>query len=178
MEKIKKTYIKFFNVYSHIADIVKKISTIFCYVLLVSVTSIAGLAVFYRYILNNPIHWSEEISRYILIWLTMVAASIAIKERSHIRLTAFVGRLPNFVSIIIEIVILLIIIGVIIIVTKYSWIMVVKNSVRTYSPSIAISMLWPHTALPVGFSLIIFQSIFVLFENIKILLIEKSCIED
>jgi len=108
----------------------------------------------------------------------MVAASIAIKERSHIRLTAFVGRLPNFVSIIIEIVILLIIIGVIIIVTKYSWIMVVKNSARTYSPSIAISMLWPHTALPVGFSLIIFQSIFVLFENIKILLIEKSCIED
>ncbi|MCK5095565.1 MAG: TRAP transporter small permease, partial [Spirochaetes bacterium] len=105
---------------------------------------------FYRYILNNPIHWSEEISRYILIWLTMVAASIAIKERSHIRLTAFVGRLPNFVSIIIEIVILLIIIGVIIVVTKYSWIMVVKNSARTYSPSIAISMLWPHTALPVG----------------------------
>ena len=175
---MKKTYINFFNVYSHIEDIVKKISTIFCYVLLVSVTSIAGLAVFYRYILNNPIHWSEEISRYILIWLTMVAASIAIKERSHIRLTAFVGRLPNFVSIIIEIVILLIIIGVIIIVTKYSWIMVVKNSTRTYSPSIAISMLWPHTALPVGFSLIIFQSIFVLFENIKILLIEKSCIED
>ena len=175
---MKKTCVKIFNVYSRISDKVKKISTIFCYILLVSVTSIAGLAVFCRYILNNPIYWSEEISRYILIWLTMVAASIAIKERSHIRLTAFVGRLPNVVSIIIEIVILLIIIGVIIIVTKYSWIMVVKNSARTYSPSIAISMLWPHTALPVGFSLIIFQSIFVLFENIKILLIEKSCIED
>ncbi len=175
---MKKTYIKIFSVYSRISDKVIKISTIFCYVLLVSVTSIAGLSVFCRYVLNNPIHWSEEISRYILIWLTMVAASIAIKERSHIRLTAFVGRLPNFISIIIEIVILLIIIGVLIIVTKYSWIMVVKNSSRTYSPSIAISMIWPHTALPVGFSLIIFQSLFVLFENIKTLLIEKSCSED
>lgn len=178
MNTIKKTYIKFFNVYSRIADKIKKISTIFCYVLLVSVTAIAGLAVFYRYILNNPIAWSEEISRYILIWLTMVAASIAIKERSHIRLTAFVGRLPNLVSIIIEITILLIILGVIIVVTKYSWIMVVTKSSRTYSPSIAISMIWPHTALPVGFSLIIFQSLFILFENIKILFIEKSCIED
>ena len=178
MDRVKKGYLKFFAMYSRASDAAQRVCTIFCYVLLVCVTSIAGLAVFYRYVLNNPIHWSEEVARYLLIWLTMVAASIAIKLRSHIRLNAFTRRLRHPVPLIIEIIILLIVIGVIYIVTKYSLLMVLTNSIRTFSPSIAVSMAWPHTALPVGFTLIIFQSVFVLMENINILLGEESFRED
>jgi TRAP-type C4-dicarboxylate transport system permease small subunit len=174
MNKAYKGFQNFYNAYARASDSVQKISTIFCYVLLVSVTAIAGLAVFYRYVLNSPIQWSEEVARYILIWLTMIAASIAIKTRSHIRLTAVVSRLPRLVSLIIEMLIILIIIGILYVVAKYSLLMVVTKSVRTYSPSVAVSMAWPHTALPVGFSLIIFQSVFVLLENIKMIFEAES----
>jgi len=174
MEKIKDAYVRFFDIYSSISEWVKEICVIFCYVLLISVTCVAGLAVFFRYILNNPIIWSEEVSRYTLIWLTMVAASVAIKEKKHINLTAFVRRLPRYISLVIEIAISLIIIGLIGVIAKYSLIMVVTKSIRTFSPSIAISMLWPHTALPVGFGLIIFQSVYVLLDSIRVLLAEGS----
>jgi TRAP-type C4-dicarboxylate transport system permease small subunit len=169
MKKIKKIFLQFFKVYSSFSGIVAKISIIFCYIFLVAVTLIIGLAVFYRYVLNEPIQWAEEIARYLLIWLSLVAASVAVKERKHINLTTVVRRLPQRISLMIEIVLYVIIVFLLTIVAKYSWLMVVTRSVRQFSPSIAISMLWVHSALPVGFCLIIFQSLFILLEDINTL---------
>jgi TRAP-type C4-dicarboxylate transport system permease small subunit len=160
--------------FTHVAEGIKKVSTIFCYGLLVFVTTEAGVAVFYRYVLNSPILWAEEVARYTLIYLTMVASSIAIKDRLHIRLSTVTSRLSRTGSYIVEMVMLLIIIGVICIITKYSLLMVITKSVYTYSPSIAVSMVWAHTALPLGFTLIIIQTVYVLFEDIKLLIEEKS----
>ncbi len=167
---MKRIFLQFFEMYSGFSRIVAKVSIIFCYILLIAVTFIIGLAVFYRYVLNDPIQWAEEIARYLLIWLSLVAASVAIKERKHIHLTTVVRRLPERISLIIEIVLYLIIVVLITIITKYSWLMVVTRSVRQFSPSIAISMLWVHSALPVGFCLMILQSLFILFEDIKLLM--------
>jgi TRAP-type C4-dicarboxylate transport system permease small subunit len=178
MHRVKEFYFKFYHIYSRISEAVNKVCTIFCYGLLIFVTAEAGIAVFYRYVLNNPIMWAEEVARYTLIWLTMIAASIAIKGRSHISLTTVIRRLPKNASIVLDIVMIIIIIVIIYIITKYSLIMVVTKSVNTYSPSIAVSMVWSHTALPVGFGLTIFQSIFILFEDIKMLITEKPSEED
>jgi len=169
---VKKIFLQFFKIYSGFSGIVAKISILFCYILLVSVTAVVGLAVFYRYILNDPLQWAEEIARYLLIWLSLIAASVAIKERKHINLTTVVRRLPKRISLIIEIILYLIIVVLITIIARYSWLMVVTRSVRQFSPSIAISMLWVHSALPVGFCLMLLQSLFILFEDIKILIRE------
>ena len=80
-----------------------------------------------------------------------------------------VERIPQRISLTIEIVLYVIIVVLLVIVAKYSWLMVITRSVRQFSPSVAISMLWVHSALPVGFCLIIFQSLFILFEDIKTL---------
>jgi TRAP-type C4-dicarboxylate transport system permease small subunit len=174
MEKIKQRYLKFFNLFERISEKVKKVCTVFCLILLAFVTSEAGIAVFWRYVLNSPIQWAEEVARYTLIWLTMVAASIAIKERGHISLTTVVRRLSRTTAMYTEIFLVLIIICVITVIAKYSWSMVVSTSVNMYSPSIAISMVWAHSALPLGFALMVWQSLFILFENIKILLTKSS----
>ena len=169
MKKVKTIFLRFFKIYAGFSTIVANISIIFCYIFLVAVTLIVGLAVFYRYILNEPIQWAEEIARYLLIWLSLVAASVAVKERKHINLTTIVRRLPARISLIIEIVLYIIIVILLTVVAKYSWLMVITRSVRQFSPSIAISMLWVHSALPVGFCLIILQSLFILFEDLKTL---------
>jgi len=171
---MKEKFFVLFGAYARVSEGIKKVSTVFCYALLVFVTAEAGVAVFYRYVLNSPIMWAEEVARYTLIWLTMFASSIAIKDRLHISLTTVVSRLSRTASLIIEMFMLLIIVGVIYIITKFSWIMVATKSIKTYSPSIAVSMVWSHTALPVGFVLIIIQSVYVLLEDIKLLIEERS----
>lgn len=167
MARIKEIFLRFFDRYSQFTGLVSRISLIIAYVLLVSVTIVALLAVFYRYVLNDPIQWAEEVARYILIWMTLIAASVAIRERKHVNLTSMLMRLPNKIALIIEIALYLIIIFIIGIIAEQSSIMLITRSIKVLSASLQISMVWAHAALPVGFGLILIQSFYILLEDIK-----------
>jgi TRAP-type C4-dicarboxylate transport system permease small subunit len=165
MTTIKEAYLRFFVIYAQFAGFLSRICLYLTYILLVSVTIIAVLGVYYRYVLIDPLQWAEEIARYILIWMTLIGASIAVKERKHVMLTSVVVRIPERMSLIIEIVFFLIIIFII---------GLIANETKTISPSLQISMVWAHTALPVGFALILIQSFYILFEDIKIFIAKES----
>jgi TRAP-type C4-dicarboxylate transport system permease small subunit len=77
-------------------------------------------------------------------------------------------------ALIIEIVFFLIIIFIIGLIANESIIMVFSRSAKIISPSLQISMVWAHTALPVGFALILIQSFYILFEDIKIFIAKES----
>lgn len=47
-----------------------------------------------RYGFNSGITVSEEVSRWLFIWLTFLGAVVAIKERAHLGTDMFVSRLP------------------------------------------------------------------------------------
>ncbi len=47
-----------------------------------------------RYGFNSGITVSEEVSRWLFIWLTFLGAVVAIKERAHLGSDMFVSRLP------------------------------------------------------------------------------------
>lgn len=74
--------------------IVAKITYFICIALtgIMTVAVIAG--VFFRFVLNAPLAWSEELSRYLMIAITMLASSLAIRERRHVGLTFIIERLP------------------------------------------------------------------------------------
>ena len=40
-----------------------------------------------RYVFNDSLHWSEELSRYLLIWMVNIGISYAVKQKCHVRLT-------------------------------------------------------------------------------------------
>jgi TRAP-type C4-dicarboxylate transport system permease small subunit len=48
-----------------------------------------------RYLFGHPLVWVEELSTYAFIWGAFVGASAGLKERRHIRILSFVGRLPD-----------------------------------------------------------------------------------
>jgi len=39
--------------------------------------------VFFRYVLNQSLFWSEELARFMLVWLTFLGTSVAYKRRAH-----------------------------------------------------------------------------------------------
>ena len=44
--------------------------------------------VIWRYLFNDPLVWSEELARYLFIWISYLSAWVAWKNRSHIALDA------------------------------------------------------------------------------------------
>ena len=60
---------------------------------------ILGIAqVFWRWVLNNPIVWSEEMIRLTYVWICYLGWVIAERADSHIRITIISSRLPKGVQ--------------------------------------------------------------------------------
>lgn len=55
---------------------------------------ITTYTVFTRYVLNIVPSWSEEIPRYLLVWITYLGAGLAIKFKEHISLDVFFNLMP------------------------------------------------------------------------------------
>ncbi len=52
------------------------------------------LQVIFRFVLNNPLFWSEELARIMLIWIGMAGIGYGIKMDSHVKMEAFFNRMP------------------------------------------------------------------------------------
>lgn len=56
---------------------------------------ITTVTVFTRYVLNFVPSWSEEIPRYLLVWITYLGAALAVKFKEHISLDVFFNLMPR-----------------------------------------------------------------------------------
>jgi TRAP-type C4-dicarboxylate transport system permease small subunit len=55
---------------------------------------IVAAQVFFRYVLNQSLFWSEELARYLLVWLTFLGASVAYYRRAHPGIDVLYSRMP------------------------------------------------------------------------------------
>lgn len=53
------------------------------------------LAVFFRYILNSALGWPQEVSGYILVWISFLGAYLASRENRHVSFDVVIDKLPN-----------------------------------------------------------------------------------
>ncbi|SVB47959.1 uncharacterized protein METZ01_LOCUS200813, partial [marine metagenome] len=51
--------------------------------LLVTVSVVVLLQVGMRYLFAYPNPWSEEVSRFCFIWMSLIGASLAVERRAH-----------------------------------------------------------------------------------------------
>jgi len=58
---------------------------------------VTTMQVVLRYGFNNPQTWAEEVSRYLLAWIILLGAAIAVARKSHIRVDIVETLLPDSV---------------------------------------------------------------------------------
>ncbi len=48
-----------------------------------------------RFILKNPSSWTEELATYLMIWVGLLGAAVALNYRDHLGIDYFVGKLSH-----------------------------------------------------------------------------------
>jgi TRAP-type transport system small permease protein len=60
-----------------------------------SMTAVVFVSVLFRYALNSPLAWTEELASLLFAWLTFVGAYVGFRSRSHIIIDTLVIFLPE-----------------------------------------------------------------------------------
>ena len=59
-------------------------------ILIVAEIIVLSMGVFWRYVLHQPLTWSDELASILFLWLAMLGAVVAMMRHSHMRLTTLV----------------------------------------------------------------------------------------
>ncbi len=122
------------------------------------------LQVIFRYVINNPLNWSEELSRYVFIWACMLGASIGIKKKAHYGLDAVV-KLTSAKNQKTVAIFLYTLISIFLIVLIYFGVNLNKEIYLQTAPGLEISMSIPYSAIPTGALLMLLHILLMPFAN-------------
>jgi TRAP-type C4-dicarboxylate transport system permease small subunit len=81
-----------------ISKIANKFEEYFSVYSLAFITILIFIQVVMRYVFHNSLSWSEELARYIFLWLCWIGASFAVRERSHFRVQMLTNKLQGNVK--------------------------------------------------------------------------------
>jgi TRAP-type C4-dicarboxylate transport system permease small subunit len=102
-----------------------------------------------RYLFNSPLIWAEEISRYTMVWGTMIGVALAYRALQHIRIDILVEVLPRPAIIVCKFVCH----GLSLLTAYLLWrggYVLVTSLGFMAAPSSQIPMAWVFAAFPVG----------------------------
>lgn len=140
--------------------------------LLTGMSLIIGLQVFMRYVMKSSLSWSEELARYMFIWMVYIGISYGIKKGRHIKIDAAVNIFPRkiqkYIFILSDIIFLLF---AIIVIYQSNNVAMLIFRLGQSSPGTGISMGYVYMAIPVGFTLVcvrLIQDIVMKCKKIKL----------
>jgi TRAP-type C4-dicarboxylate transport system permease small subunit len=72
----------------------QKFELYICMTLITGMTVLIAVQVFMRYVMGDSLSWSEELARYMFIWLIYLGISYGAMIMRHIRIEAALGIFP------------------------------------------------------------------------------------
>ena len=148
---------------NRVIDVLNKIEEIILVVLFSAMVLIIFVQVIMRKA-NHSLYWSEELGKFLFVWISWLGISIAQRKGEHIKITMLTDRLPyraaqafNIVSDIIVILICA--------VTFYYGISLVASQWTSPYAGIKISTSWGYLAVVLGCGLMILRCVGSIIES-------------
>jgi TRAP-type C4-dicarboxylate transport system permease small subunit len=106
-----------------------------------------------RYVFNYTPSWSEELSRYLVVWTIFIGTAVGVRKNIHIGVDAFIRLAPRWMKLTLEV--LLNLIGAVVSgVLIWLSVLFIQDTIEyeQLSPAMQIPMWLPYLAMPVGLS--------------------------
>lgn len=117
--------------------------------LLLAVVTSDALAIVFRYGVGQPLIWTEEAQRYLMIWVTYLGCASCISRGDHMAIDLVSGLLPAAGQRILRIV-LLALTAMFCLVLVWQGVPLALGNNSELSPAIRIPMSYPYLAVGVG----------------------------
>lgn len=135
---------------------VVKAEVVVACLILAAITVIVFLQVLYRYVLLSPLAWTDELSRYLQVWLTFIGGSIGIQRAAHFHLDIIHHIIPKrFLGVLgfaVDAAMLLFVA-----LLAYNGTGLLEIVARQKSPALDVTMSYAYLGIPVGCSLAVFH---------------------
>ena len=144
-----------------IQKILTKAIEIILMIFFLIIISVTVLLVILRYVFNKGIFGGNELISYLFIYTTAMGAAVSIVKREHIKITYFIDKLSPNLRNIVDILghLLIIFINGIMIYYSLNWI---KIAGVAESPTLRIPIWTVFISVPIGCSLVIIYSIYLI----------------
>ena len=107
-----------------------------------------------RYVLGQPLVWSDELASMLFLWLAMLGATLAFHRGQHMRMTAICGSLAGRSRAIAEALAIVAPLAFLLMILRASYDFAADEVIVT-TPALGVSNAWRAFALPVGMSLML-----------------------
>ncbi len=157
------------SAYYKVTKVIDKAEDICLVVMFALMVFFIFLQVIMRFVVGHSLVWSEELGKFIFVWLSWLGISIGERRNEHIKITLLTDRLSPKWQKVFEIVaylVLLVILGVII----YYSVILVEFQVKVKYAGIKISTSWGYLSLLLGCSFMVLRIIAVLYRDIRALI--------
>ncbi len=135
--------------------------------ILVAMVAITFSQVVSRYLLHVSLSWSEELARFLLMWLAMLSAAYGFKTRSHFALTFIVDRFGAGARRIIG---LLVTLAVSALLVVFTWkaVELTQSAVGRTGPGTGLSFAVPYSSTIVGGLLMLYYLLRTAWDDFRV----------
>ena len=120
--------------------------------LVVAEVVILFAGVVWRYVLRQPLIWSDELASILFLWLAMLGAVVAFHRAEHMRMTAIVASAKPAMRAYLDVVATCAALAFLLLIVWPAYDYAYEESFIT-TPALQIPNIWRAAALPVGFCL-------------------------
>lgn len=100
--------------------------------------------VFTRFILKDPSTWTEELAVFMLIWVSLLGAAVALNRGAHLGIDYFVGKLPDGTRLYTEI-------AVFFCVSAFSFLVMIAGGINLVASTLGLGQESPALGVKVGY---------------------------
>ena len=128
--------------------------------------ALVNLSVVFRYLLNRPFSFTEEVVLLCMVWVCFLGAAIATKDREHIVIDLVLALVPKSVARAMEVVTTLVTVGLLAILAWQGYILV-DRTLFMQTTALQIPVGFMYSAIPISSVLMIVYNLRHLYRDLR-----------
>ena len=138
--------------------------------LIAAMTILVFLQVIFRYLVDAPLDWSEEMASFAFVWMALLGASVGLKNDEHPRLDIIYQIFPDWIKMFCNLIINLAILFMLVVLFIFGMQLTIAMQLQR-TAALGYSISYVYAVLPIS-AIVMFFHVFVksvlLISNLKI----------